>query len=38
MPNLNSKLTANMHFGFTAEGGTIIKDALKRKWVNGKDY
>lgn len=38
MPYLNPKLTANTHFGFTEEEGTIIKDALKRQWVNGKGY
>lgn len=38
MPYLNSKLSANMHFGFTAAEGTVITDALKRKWASGEDY
>lgn len=27
-----------MHFGFTAAEGTVITDALKRKWASGEDY
>lgn len=38
MPYLNSKLSANMHFGFPAAEGTVLKDALQRERANGKDY
>lgn len=38
MPYLNSKLSANTHFDFAAAEGTVITDALKRKWANGEDY